>query len=115
MAKNIPSDNIKKIFADLPSFSHPSIITGELFRPDLQTVLTKDNTMYILKLTVGYETNLRSSNISFVRTNINCKHAKYKELIEEQKKKFASGIFINLSISALGVFDEEVSEGLSVY
>ena len=50
-------------------------------------------------VSVGYETNLRN--------NINRKHTKYKELIEEQKKKFPSVIFINLSISALGVFDEE--------
>ena len=98
IAKNIPSDNIKKIFADLLSFSNPSMITGELFRPDL-IILTKDNTLFILELTVGYETNLRN--------DINRKHTKYKELIEEQKKKFASVIFVNLSISALGVFDEE--------
>ena len=38
---------------------------------------------------------------------INCKHVQYKELVEEQKKKFPSVIFINLSISTLGVFDEE--------
>ena len=74
------------------------MITGELFRPDL-IVLTKDNTLFILELTVGYETNLRN--------NINRKHTKYKELIEEQKKIFPSVIFVNLSISALGVFDEE--------
>ena len=74
------------------------MITGELFRPDL-IVLTKDNTLFILGITVGYETNLRN--------NINRKHTKYKELIEEQKKIFPSVIFVNLSISALGVFDEE--------
>ena len=43
IAKNIQSDNIKKIFADLPSFSNPSMITGELFHPDL-IVFTIDNT-----------------------------------------------------------------------
>ena len=86
------------MFADLPLFSNPSMITGELFRPD-RIVLTKDNTLFILELTVGYETNLRN--------NINRKHTKYKELIEEQKKIFPSVIFVNLSISALGVFEEE--------
>ena len=55
--------------------------------------------MYVIELTVGYETNLRN--------NINRKHSKYKDLIEEQKKKFSSVTFINLSISALGVFDKE--------
>lgn len=98
MANNLPSDHIHKIFADLPSFSNPSIITGDVYRPDL-LILTKDNTLYVLELTVGYETNLRN--------NINRKHTKYKELIELQKKKFSSVKFINLSISALGVFDKE--------
>ena len=61
--------------------------------------MTKDNSLYILELTVGYETNLRN--------NINRKCSKYKQLIEEQKKTFRSVKFINLSISALGVFDKE--------
>ena len=74
------------------------MITGELFPPD-SIVLTKYNTLFILEFTVGYETNLRN--------NINRKQTKYKELIEEQKKIFPSVIFVNLSISTLGVFDEE--------
>ena len=98
IANNLPSNHIQKIFADLPSFSNPSIIPGDVYRPDL-LILTKDNTLYVLELTIGYETNLRN--------NINRKHYKYKDLIEEQKKKFPSVIFINLSISALGVCDKE--------
>ena len=42
-----------------------------------------------------------------VRNNINRKHSKYKELIEVQKKRFPSVKFVNLSMSALGVFDKE--------
>ena len=95
IAKNIPSDKIKKIFADLPSFSNRSMITGELFRPDL-IILTKDNTLFILELTVWKEINRKN--------NINRKHTKYKELIDKQKKKFPSVIFVNLSISAGLVF-----------
>ena len=38
---------------------------------------------------------------------MNRKHSKYKDLIQGQKKKFPSVTFINLSISALGVFDAE--------
>ncbi len=100
IANNLPSDRIQKIFADLPSFSNPSIITGDNYRPDL-LILTKDN-LYVLELTVGYETNLRN--------NINCKHSKYKELIEVQKKRFSSVKFVNLSMSALGVFDKESAD-----
>ena len=82
----------------MPSFPNPSVITGDDHRPDL-LILTKDNCLYILELTVGYETNLRN--------NINRKHLKYEKLIMDQKKKFNSVKFINLSISALGVFDKE--------
>ena len=97
IANNLQSDHIQKIFADLPSFSNPSIITSDIYRADL-LILTKDNTLYVVGLTVGYETNLRN--------NINRKHSKYKDLIQEQKKKFPSVTFINLSISALGVRQE---------
>ena len=57
--------------------------------------------MYALELTVGYETNLRN--------NIQRKYSKYKEMIVEQKKKFRPVKFINLSISALDVFEKESS------
>ena len=64
IANNLQSDHIKKIVADLPSFSNPSMITGDIYRPDL-LILTKDNTLYVVELTVVYKTNLRN--------NINCK------------------------------------------
>ena len=50
IANNLPSDRIPKIFAYLPSFSNPSIITGDNYRPDL-LILTKDNNLYVLELT----------------------------------------------------------------
>ena len=40
------------------------MITGDIYRPDL-LILTKDNTLYVVELTVVYKTNLRN--------NINCK------------------------------------------
>lgn len=98
ITNSLPSQYIQKIYADLPSFPNPSVVTGDDYRPDL-LILTKDNCLYILELTVGYETNLRN--------NINRKHSKYEKLIMEQKKKFPTVKFINLSISALGVFDRE--------
>ena len=63
---------------NLPSYPNPSVITGDDHRPDL-LILTKDNCLYILELTVGYETNLRN--------NINRKHLKYEKLIMDQIKK----------------------------
>ena len=98
MSNNLSSQHIQNIYADLPSFPNPSVDTGGDFRPDL-LILTKDNCLYILELTVGYETNLRN--------NITCKRLKYDKLIMDQRKKFNCVKFINLSISALGVFDKE--------
>ena len=62
-------------------------------------ILTKDNTLYVLELTAGYETNLRN--------NMNRKYSNYKELIKKVKKKLNCVKFINLSVTALGVFDNQ--------
>ena len=60
----------------MPLYPNPSVITGDDHRPDL-LILTKDNCLYILELTVGYETNLRN--------NINRKHLKSKREIQLRK------------------------------
>ena len=97
--------NSNNLYVDLPGFFSPSIVTGNEHRPDL-LLTTNDNCLYILELTVGYETNLRN--------NIKRKQDKYKDVIKEQKKHFKSVEFINLSISALGVFDQESSTFLKM-
>ena len=100
IANSIPSQNFQNIFADLPGFSNLSIITGDKHHPDL-LLTTKDNCLYILELTVGYETNLRN--------NIERKQSKYAALIQDQMNHFKTVKFVNLSVSALGVFDQESS------
>ena len=97
--------HFNNLYVDVPGFHNPSIITGDEYRPDL-LLMTRDNCLYILELTVGYETNLRN--------NIKRKHEKYRDVIREQKKHFKSVEFINLSISALGVFDKESSAFLKM-
>ena len=94
----MPSQHFQNIFVDLPGFSNPSIITGDKHRPDL-LLTTKDNCLYILELTVRYETNLRN--------NIERKRSKYAVLIKDQMKHFKTVQFVDLSVSALGVFDQE--------
>ena len=54
--------------------------------------------MYILELTVGFETNLKTNSVR--------KHEKYLPLIADQKKKYNQVKFINVSVSSLGVFAE---------
>ena len=104
IANNLPSQHIQNTYADLPSFPNPSVITGDDYRPDL-LILTKGNCLYILELTVGYETNLRN--------NINRIRLKYEKIMD-QRKKFSCVKFINLSISVLGVFDNEPSAFLKM-
>ena len=51
-----------KMYVDLPGFVSPSVITGDELRPDL--LLTIENKiLYILELTVGFETNLKLTQI----------------------------------------------------
>ena len=71
---------------------------GLEYRPDL-LVSTSDKHLYVVELTVGFESNLTN--------NVNRKKAKYKNLIRELDQNFTSVKFINLSVSSLGVFDKE--------
>ena len=61
-----------KLFADLPGFVTPSVITGDSLRPDL-LLEVHNKCLYILELTIGYETDLTS--------NIARKDRKYQDLI----------------------------------
>ena len=72
-----------KLFADLPGFESPSIVTGDEYRPDL-LLFTTANYLYIVELTVGFES-------SFTK-NTKRKHAKYKNLTEELTKNFTTKI-----------------------
>ena len=49
------------LFADLPGFISPSVIIGDNLRPDL-LLNVHAKCLYILELTVGYETNLANNN-----------------------------------------------------
>ena len=93
------------LYVDFPGFHNPSIITGDEYRPDL-LLKTKDDYLYILELTVGYETNLRN--------DIKRKQEKYSDVITERERHFKAVKFINLSFSALGVFDKESSAFLKM-
>ena len=80
------------VYADLPSFLSPSMITGESLRPDL-LLLTKDKLLYNLELTIGFETNIQN--------NSNRKAAKYSSLLSELSPSYSKVTFINLSMGAI--------------
>ena len=44
---------------DLPGYRSPSIVTGESERPDI--VITLKDTIYIIELTVGFETRIKDN------------------------------------------------------
>ena len=81
------------LHADLPTFLSPSLITGDSLRPDL-ILISKNNDLYILELTIGFETNIKS--------NSDRKASKYNPLHQELGSKYKEIKFINLSLGALG-------------
>ena len=84
-----------RLYFDIPGFVNPSVLTRDNLQPDLLLVI-ENECLYILELTVGFESNLQ--------VNANHKHQKYIDLIEEQKTNYDKLKFINLSLSTLGVF-----------
>ena len=55
---------------------------------------------------MGFESNLR--------TNAERKAQKYRDLALQQSNKYANVKFINLSMSALGIFDKSTSDFLDM-
>ena len=75
LAKALQAMNLGNTYADIPEFRNPSILTGDVYRPDLLLV-TPDKSLYIVELTIGYETNLHK--------NVVRKREKYQDLAKEQ-------------------------------
>ena len=57
LATSLKAIEGSSIFADVPGFPSPSIITWDNLRPDL-LLRTKKNCLFVLKLPIGFETNL---------------------------------------------------------
>ena len=85
------------LHADLPGFLSPCIITGDNLRPDL-LLTTANNILYILELTVGFETNLE--------VNARRKREKYRPLVRDLAAAYREVKIVNLSISSLGIFGQ---------
>ena len=100
LAKTFQTLHRCKLFVDFPGLISPSVKTGDEYRPDV-LVITPDEDLYMLELTVGYESNLAR--------NTSRKKAKYsiKIKLKTLDKNFKSVKFVNLSISSLGVFHHE--------
>ena len=104
-AKTLSSVANSLFYADLPIFPSPSLITGDSLRPDL--VLALNNaTVYVLELTVGFESN--------IKLNSDRKANKYHSLSGSLQKSFSTVKFVNVSMSALGIFGTSSESFLSM-
>ena len=83
------------LYADLQFFSSPSLITGDSLRPDLALIFP-DNTLYLLELTVGFETNIEK--------NSSRKATKYKPLLRDFKLSLSQHQFCKLINECPGNF-----------
>ena len=95
VASTLQSVRNSSLYVDLPGFLSPCIITGDQLRPDM-LLSTGRTTLFVIELTVGFETNLNC--------NAERNHEKYHQLIRDLSSDFHSVKFINLSLSALGIF-----------
>ena len=94
LAKTFSSFSDCLLYADLPSFLSPSIITGDSLRPDL-VLISNNSTLYILELTLGFESN--------IQINSDRKASKYSSLLLDLNHAYSDVKFINLSMSTLGI------------
>ena len=94
------------VYADLPSFLSPCLITGEYLRPDL-LLLTENKSLYILELTLGFETN--------IQINSNRKAVKYNSLLSELSPSYNTVTFINLSMGAIGAMGSSCTSFSSLF
>ena len=94
LTQTFQSVNSSKLYVDLPGYLSPCIITSDSLRPDM--LLSTADKLYIIELTVGFETNLAK--------NARRKELKYRSLVTDLSNDYHSIEFINLSISCLGIF-----------
>ena len=81
------------IYVDHPAFLSPSLVTGDSLRSDL-LLITKNKTLYILELTIGFETN--------IKVNSDRKALKYNPLHQSLRSTYRQINFINLSLGTIG-------------
>ena len=82
-------------YVDLPQYLSPSLVTGDDLRPDI-LISTPSNSLYVLELSVGFETNLDNK--------ADRKFTKYHYLLNDLTSKYRHVEFVNLSIGSLGIF-----------
>ena len=93
------------LYADVNGFPSPSVEIGENYRPNL-LFLIQSKCLYILELTVGFESNLKNNAVR--------KKEKYINVVKDMRSNYRCVKFVNLSMSSLGVFSNECSTFLEM-
>lgn len=94
------------LYADFPSFSSLSLITGDFLLPDLVFV-ARDSSLYMMELTLGFEFN--------VQINGNRKSSKCKTLIIDRHSTYYDVKFVNVSMGVLEISVGPSDSLLSVF
>ena len=87
-------------YADVDGFENPSIIAGLEVRPDMIIVNTTIRAIYVIELTIGFETNITK--------NCTRKTLHYKEFCNALKQRYDTVEYFNLSMGAISVFGQSV-------
>ena len=93
----IPRNEMISVYADIPGYPSPSVITGDDKRPDI--IVKNSDTTWVLELTAGYETNIQK--------NFERKNATYSTLLSELSVHFSNVTYVNLSMGACGVVGKD--------
>ena len=94
IARTFSSVANSSLYANLPNFPSPSLITGDSLRPDLILVLNNAS-IYVLELTVGFESN--------IAVNSDRKATKYRPLINHLHSSYST---VSIAIRILGMSSE---------
>ena len=93
------------VYVDLPQCLSLSLITGDDLRPSI-LISTPSNTLYVLELSVCFETNLDD--------NARRKFKKYRYLLNDLTSKYRHIKFVNLSIGSLGSFGQSCDSFIQI-
>ena len=73
----------------------PCIITGEQKRPDIVIIDKQRSWVFVLELTVGFETRIKDNAVR--------KHNHYSGLCSELRNQYNRVKFVNIPVGALGI------------
>ena len=87
------------VYADIPGFDNPSLITGCNDRPDLVILDNNNQNIDVIELTIGFETNLPK--------NCSRKRERYRDLCNNLRGRFSRVKYFNLCVGAIGVISKK--------